>query len=204
MAYFLYLVKVNHYSKSRKTRVTMEEKGVQALAKSKYESHVEPYLDKIAEWARAGATAKEIAKKLHVSYSCFRKYVDLGQKGDERYKALASSFAQACEVADGEVEAALFRRACGYQYEEKTVEEKLDRNGDIHKLIKIVKRDVPPDPTSAMFWLTNRQPQRWKYKPEGQQEDDGETGVIEIGGQAEEPTPPERLVEQMMEESKDG
>lgn len=28
MAYFLYLVKVNHYSKSRKTRGTMEEKGV--------------------------------------------------------------------------------------------------------------------------------------------------------------------------------
>ena len=40
--------------------------------KSKYETHVMPYIDKIAEWVKAGATAKEVAGKLHVCYSALR------------------------------------------------------------------------------------------------------------------------------------
>lgn len=149
------------------------------MAKSKYETHVLPYLDKIAAWAKAGATAKEIAEKLHIAYSTFRKYLDEGEKGDERYTALSASFAQACEEPDGKVEAALFKRACGYQYEEVTTEEKLDRDGIVHTLTKRIVRDIPPDPTSAMFWLANRRPDRWKYKPqeEAEKDDDG-SGVV--------------------------
>ena len=57
------------------------------MAKSKYETHVLPNLDKITAWAEAGATIKEIAGKLKIAYSTLRKYVDLGQDGDERYMA---------------------------------------------------------------------------------------------------------------------
>ena len=48
------------------------------MAKSKYETHVLPNLDKIIKWAKAGATAKEIAANLHIAYSTFRKYLDEG------------------------------------------------------------------------------------------------------------------------------
>ena len=58
------------------------------MAKSKYETHVLPNLDKIIKWAKDGATAKEIAANLHIAYSTFRKYLDEGQEGDERYAAL--------------------------------------------------------------------------------------------------------------------
>ena len=34
---------------------------------SKYETHVLPYLEKIAGWAKEGATAKEIAGKLRIA-----------------------------------------------------------------------------------------------------------------------------------------
>ena len=149
------------------------------MSKSVYESRILPNLDKIIKWAEAGATAKEIAGKLHVAYSTLRKYIGLGEKGDERYAALSEAFARACEVPDEQVEAALFKRACGYQFEEVTREEKLDRDGIIHVLTKKVLRDVPPDPTSAMFWLTNRKPDRWKYRPEGDTEDGGKgRGVV--------------------------
>ncbi len=145
--------------------------------KSKYETCVLPYLEKVAGWARQGATAKEIAGKLKISYSAFRRYIDLGQKGDARYEALAAAFARACEEPDDAVEAALYKRACGYQFTEVTEEEKIDRNGCVHTLKKTVVRDVPPDPTSAMFWLTNRRRDRWSYKPEGGGES-SEGGVV--------------------------
>lgn len=161
------------------------------MAKSKYETHVLPYLEKITDWAKAGATAKEIASKLKIAYSTFRKYLDEGQDGDERYAALSAAFAQACAVADDEVETALYKRACGYRYEEITVEEKLDRDGRVHTLTKKVTRDVPADPTSAMFWLTNRRPDRWKYKPEPARDDEDESsGVVMLAPVMENPGPP--------------
>ena len=50
---------------------------------------------------------------------------------------------------------------------------------------------IPPDPTSAMFWLTNRRPDRWKYKPEpvGDDEDEG-SGVVMLAPVMENPGPP--------------
>lgn len=153
------------------------------MAKSKYETHVLPCLGKIIKWAEAGATAKDIAAKLHIAYSTFRKYLDLGEKGDERYTALSAAFAQACEEPDDEIETALYRRAKGIEYEEKTYELKLDKETGEYREVctKRVTKFIPPDPTSAMFWLTNRRPDRWRYRPEGGGESAGEeSGVIMI------------------------
>lgn len=149
------------------------------MAKSKYETHVSPYLGKIENWARKGATAKEIAGKLRIAYSTFRKYLDLGGQGDGRYAALAEAFTQACEEPDDNVEAALYKRACGFEYVETRREQKLDRAGNVVELVTTTNKVVPPDPTSAMFWLTNRQPGKWSYKPQEEPEKDGDgSGVV--------------------------
>lgn len=155
-------------------------RGAGALPKSKYETHVLPYLERIAAWAEKGATAKEIAGKLNIAYSTFRKYLDEGRQGDERYAALAAAFAQACEVPDDAVEAALFKRACGIEYTEVRKEEVLDRKtGRRETLTTKITKYIPPDPTSAMFWLANRRREKWSYKPEGGGESEG-TGVVEL------------------------
>lgn len=165
------------------------------MSKSKYESHVLPNLDRIESWARAGATAKDIAKKLNIAYSTLRSYIDAGDKGDQRYVALSEAFARGCVVSDDEIETALFTRARGIEYEEKTFERQLNRETEQYELVctKSVTKFIPPDPTSAMFWLTNRRPDRWKYKPdpEKQEEEDGETGVVELPAVMENPGPPE-------------
>lgn len=153
------------------------------MAKSKFESHVVPHLEKIERWAKAGATAKDIADKIHVSYSTFRKYLYEGQNGDERYKTLSAAFAQACEVPDEQIETALFDRARGITYFEEIWERVFDESTGTWDmvLVKKVKKFIPPDPTTLMFWLTNRRPDRWKYKPgeaDGGKED--ERGVIMI------------------------
>lgn len=50
---------------------------------SKYETHIKPYVREIEEWARHGASEREIAGKLNVAYSTFRRYV----KDDQELKA---------------------------------------------------------------------------------------------------------------------
>ena len=157
------------------------------MARSKYETHIQPYLDKVEEWAKQGVDQNEMAKKLHIASSTFHKYLSMGRNGDERYTDFAERFARACEEQDDNVEAALYKRACGFEYDETTWEEKLTRDGIVVEVKKVVRKTVPPDPTSAMFWLTNRRPLVWKYKQtERPDEDNGETGVVllpEIGGE---------------------
>lgn len=163
------------------------------MAKSKYESHVLPNMDRIIEWAKSGATAKDIAKKLKIAYSTFRKYVDEGEKGDERYAALSAAFAKACEIPDDEIETALFNRARGISYDEETYElVRDDHTGEmVEKRTKRVRKFIPPDPTSAMFWLTNRRPDKWKYRPEPAAEDEtGGTGVVMLPPVMAKPEPP--------------
>ena len=43
---------------------------------NQYESHIKPYLLEIEKWAGKGATEKEIAGKIGVSYSTLRKHVN--------------------------------------------------------------------------------------------------------------------------------
>lgn len=163
------------------------------MAKSKYDTHVLPNLDKIEAWARAGATAKDIAAKLKIAYSTLRRYIDLGQDGDERYTALSEAFARGCEVSDDAIETALFDRARGIKYEERTFERVLNKSTGIYEEVctKRVTKFIPPDPTSAMFWLTNRRPDRWKYKPEPTEDDEDESsGVVLLSPVMENPGPP--------------
>lgn len=161
------------------------------MAKSKYETHVLPNLGKIEAWAKAGATAKEIAENLGIAYSTFRKYIDDGENGDERYSALSALYAHACEVPDKEVEASLYKLANGYtaqvaktfkikivEYDE-TTGKKIREYEELRTGIDEVH--VPANVTAQMFWLANRVPDRWKYKPEAERKNDDEgTGVVMI------------------------
>lgn len=159
--------------------------------KSKYETHVLPNLGKIEAWAKKGATAKEIAANLKIAYSTFRKYLEDGENGDERYSALSALYAQACEVPDKEVEASLYKLANGYTaqiaktFKVKTVEydEQTGKKIREYEELKtgIDEVHVPANVTAQMFWLANRVPSRWKYKPEpeGGNDDEG-TGVVMI------------------------
>ncbi len=59
------------------------------------------------------------------------------------------------------IEKSLAKRAAGYQYTEttKTITEKGKK-----VIIKEVVKEVAPDPTSMIFWLKNRSPDRWRDK----------------------------------------
>lgn len=163
------------------------------MAKSKYETHVLPNLERITEWAKVGATSKDIAAKLHISYSAFRRFLSEAESGNERYEALLEAFARGREVSDDAIETALFDRARGITYEERTVECVWNKATEVWEEVctKRVTKYIPPDPTSAMFWLTNRRPERWKYKPEARDGDGDEgSGVVVLAPVMDRPEPP--------------
>lgn len=131
--------------------------------KNKYHSHVEPKLLLVEAWARDGTIDEDIAKKLGVAYSTFREYV-------KKYPALSAALKRGKEVADVEVENALFRRAIGYQYDEVTRESDKRIDPETGELVDVmvetkrVTKEVQPDVAAQIFWLKNRRPDKWRDK----------------------------------------
>lgn len=172
------------------------------MAKSKYESHVAPFLDKIALWAEKGASQAEIAGKLKVAVSTFKLYLAKGEKGEKPYSDLSDCFTRACEVPDDEVEAALYKSCLGYNavvaktFKVKEVIYDEDTGRKLRETEKLVTAHdevhVSANVTAQMFWLANRKSDKWRYKPDPV-DGDGEngTGVVELPPVMPTPTPPE-------------
>lgn len=114
--------------------------------------------------AEYGFTNYELAKVFGVSLKTIEDWV---YKRPEFKKAIQTGK----DVFDGQkVENALLRRALGYEFKEVTqtriwVNAK-DAEGNKIKIpgkkITEVVKEIAPDPKSCMFWLTNRNPERWK------------------------------------------
>jgi transposase-like protein len=107
---------------------------------NKYERLVKPRLCTVRELLADGNTVNSVAEKLGVSASSLRRYC-------KDYPELAEIFRESAECADDRVEAALLRRAVGYDID----------SGDGEK-----SRHVPADVKAAVFWLKNRRPKRWQ------------------------------------------
>ncbi len=73
------------------------------------------------------------------------------------YPEFSLSLKEGKELFDnGQVENALLKSAMGF----KRVVQRLDKDGCIHE----IEEELPPNPTSLIFWLKNRQQDRWRDK----------------------------------------
>lgn len=70
------------------------------------------------------------------------------------------------DMADSRVEQSLYRRAMGYEHDEVDIRVV---NGEIVETP--IRKVYPPDSTAMIFWLKNRQPERWRDKPESVSDD---------------------------------
>ena len=122
---------------------------------SKYHTHVEPKLELIKGWASDGLTDEQIANNLGIAYSTFREHM-------KAYPALSAALKKAKEVADYEVQNALFNTATGFTY----YEEVTNAIGDVVRVEKYAK----PNTTAQIFWLKNRCPDKWRDKTEVKQD----------------------------------
>lgn len=137
----------NASSKNNKDK----NKKSNAGRKSKYETHVKPYLHLITQWCKNGSTEAQIYKKLKVGKDGFYDY-------KKKYKELSEALKIGKDDSDDLVESALYKRAVGYSYDE--VREEYD--GDVLIKKTVVRKQEAPDTTAQIFWLKNRRPDRWR------------------------------------------
>ena len=141
------------------------------IAKSKYETDVKPRLVEIEAWKRDGLTDEQIFKNLGISRDSFYRYKD-------KYSEFSDALKKGKEVADIEVENALFKRAIGYKYKE-VIKEVKEIDGKKTTYIKEVVKEMPGDVGAQIFWLKNRKSSKWKDKQDIDIEDNNVSITIQ-------------------------
>lgn len=129
-------------------------------------SYREEYAEKARKLCLLGLTDVQLAEVFDVTEKTLNNWKHAHPEFFQSLKA-------GKEIADGEVAASLYSRACGYSHLEEKV---FCTNGEIttHETIK----HYPPDTAAAFIWLKNRQPQIWRDKPEGEDNPDLPSSVV--------------------------
>lgn len=127
-------------------------------------------LDLVEGWKRDGLTDEQIARNFGVNIKTLMKWKD-------EKKEFMEAIKKGKEVSDYELENALHKRAVGYYYEEETVT-------NAGKVVK-VKKYEHANPTSLIFALKNRLPN--KYRDKVEQEITQRNIEINIGDYDDEP-----------------
>ena len=112
---------------------------------------VQEQLPTITKMAREGNTEKEIIEYLKISRPTFYKF-------KKEHKELEEALAEGYRTSLQKVEAALFKAAVGFKYDEVTYER--DRNGNMIETKRVTKT-VQPNVCAATTILKNKLPNEW-------------------------------------------
>lgn len=114
---------------------------------SKYKSHIEPKFDEIERMLNDGASEKQVAESLGISYGTWNNY-----------KSQYPEFKELCDKPRTrlieDLRSALVKRALGFSYEEKKQYITEGEDGKKKKHTEITTRQALPDVT-AIFGALN-------------------------------------------------
>jgi len=143
---------------------TTKKKTTKKITKKKDETKVgrptkfkEEYIEQGYKLALLGHKDEEMASFFEVDVSTVQNW-----KHD--YPEFLDSIKRGKEESDFDVAKSLYHRAIGYSHEDVHIS---NFQGEI--TITPVTKHYPPDPTSAIFWLKNRQRKNWRDKQEIEQ-----------------------------------
>ena len=115
----------------------------------------EEYAELAYNYCLLGAIDKELAQFFDVSEKTINTW-------KEKHPEFLQSLKRGKQQADAKVAQSLFHRATGYQHP--------DTKFATHEGIITDEREYTkhyaPDPTACIFWLKNRQPEKWRDKQE--------------------------------------
>ena len=113
------------------------------------------YADQALKLCLLGATDKELAEFFSVSEQTLNKW-----KKD--YPEFLESLKKGKSIADANAASRLYNRAIGYACKATKFAASEGKITDS----KEYTEHYPPDTTAAIFWLKNRQPEKWRDKKE--------------------------------------
>ena len=129
----------------------------QSLNKSKAgrKTKYRPEYDEQAyKLALLGATDIELADFFHVDEATLNRW-------KLRHKEFCVSIKKGKQIADGAIAEKLFQRASGYEHPHQEI--MLHQKTGDPVVVDTIKH-YPPDTTAIIFWLKNRQPEKWRDK----------------------------------------
>lgn len=112
-----------------------------------YETHIKPKFEQIRKLLNEGASEKQVAEALGVSYPSWSNY----KRDHEELRALCDE--PRTELVE-QLRSALVKRAMGFTYEEKKQYITEDENGNKKKHTEITTKQALPDVT-ALFGALN-------------------------------------------------
>lgn len=127
--------------------------------KSAYETTIKPRFSDIKEWLENGATEKQIADNLGVSYSTFNKYKAENSDFSEFLKNGRKSLVL-------KLRGALVKKAMGFEYTETKKYSKRDPDGNVSQYIEETTKTALPDVAALNLCLKNYDPEDWANDPQ--------------------------------------
>ena len=97
-----------------------------------------------------GATDAELATFFEVDVATIHRWKDTKP-------GFCDALKDAKAMADSRVERRLYERAMGYEHDEVDIRAV---NGEV--VMTPIRKIYPPDVTAAIFWLKNRQSEKWR------------------------------------------
>lgn len=127
------------------------------------------YSEQVTKLCILGATDKDIADFFNVSEQTVNAW-------KEKHPEFLESLKQGKIEADLKVANSLYKKARG-GYLISSQKAFVDRMGEEHVIE--VQDEAQPDTTACIFWLKNRQPDKWREKQEVQHSGEVKTGDID-------------------------
>lgn len=104
-----------------------------------------------------GATDVQLAEYFCVSHETLNTW-------KEKFPEFLAALKDSKDKSDSEVEVSLFRRAMGYSHADIDIRTVSIGDGCSQIVQTPIIKHYPPDPTSMIFWLKNRQKEKWRDK----------------------------------------
>ena len=136
----------------------MDEKK-KAGRKGKYETHIKPFFDKIDKLLNDGASEKQVAEALGVSYPAWNKY-------KQEYTELRELCNKPRTKLIDDLRSALIKKALGMKVETKKIYSKKDEDGKEVKYTEITIDELPPDVAAINLALKNYDRENWANDPQ--------------------------------------
>lgn len=126
------------------------------------------FIEQAKKLSMLGLTDAEMASFFEVAESTFHLW-------KKEHPSFSESLKGGKTLADAEVAASLHHRALGYSHPEDDIRVV---NGEI--VITPTIKHYPPDTTAGIFWLKNRQREKWRDKPEAEEPGDSDAVPVKV------------------------
>jgi hypothetical protein len=120
----------------------------------------EEYCVQVEKLCKLGATDKEIADFFDVEESTINNW-------KIAHPEFLESMKKGKTLADANVADRLYQRAIGFEHDSEEIKIVSDGQGMGSSIERVpVRKIYPPDTAAAIFWLKNRQRNKWRDKQE--------------------------------------